>query len=100
VSVIKATSSSQFQLREKKGSYRNEEWQQKNGFFILENKYPLIINKENEKNSFVYNHENLFVKSFIGNGYFQHQVSHLTDDAQKIELQVLEKHWEVFLRSI
>ena len=100
VSVIKATSSSQFQLREKKGSYRSEEWQQKNGFFILENKYPLITNKENEKNSFIYNHENLFVKSFIGNGYFHHQVSHLTDDAQKIELQVLEKHWEVFLRSI
>lgn len=99
VSVTKASSSSQFQLRQKNKSELMEKWEQRNGYFILENKYPLIANKENEKNSFIYNHENLYLKSFIKNGQFHHQVSHLTEDAQKIELQVLKKHWEVFLRK-
>ena len=49
--------------------------------------------------NFIYNHENLYLKSFIKNSQFYHQVSHLTEDAQKIELQVLKKHWEVFLRK-
>jgi hypothetical protein len=100
VSVTKAAASSKFQLRQKNNSESEEKWEQKNGYFILENKYSLIPNKENEKSSFIYNHENLYIKSFIRNGQFHHQVSHLTEDAQKIELQVLKKHWDVFLRNI
>jgi hypothetical protein len=99
VSITKAAISTQFQFRKNPKKFRNDLWEQRDGYFILEINFPLIPNKENEKSSFICNHENLFIKSFIKNGSTQNQVAYLTDDAQKSELKVLEKHWEVFHRK-
>ncbi len=99
-SLIKADKTASHQFRKTAKQTRHDFWEQRNGYFFLENKYSLLTHKENEKNSLISNHENFFIKTFINKGNIHHQVAYLTSDAQKAELQVLEKHWQVFVSKL
>jgi hypothetical protein len=99
ISVRDAVASDKFQLRGTLRSSRAEKWEPADGYLVLQNNFKLPVTKELEKNSFILNHEHLFIKSYVSAGHLLHHVSYPADDAQSDELAVLEHHWNVFVRK-
>ena len=50
---------------------------------------------DTDKNMYIKNHENLYVKHLFSNGRWYKQVSILNTDAYLQELNLLEKHLEI-----
>ena len=51
------------------------------------------------RTALILNHENLFIKTFSENNQWKHQVAYLNKDAFKDELDLLEKHYSIFLAN-
>jgi hypothetical protein len=79
---------------------RLNKWLTKDSYHILET----IVEQSEvssffEKQALVMNHESMYVKTFSEKGVWKHQVAFLNKDAFKDELDLLEKHYKVFLNE-
>jgi superfamily II DNA or RNA helicase len=70
-------------------------WREWNDFYIKEEKVTGVSTVDTDKNMYIKNHENLYVKHVFSNGQWYKQVSILNKDAYLQELNLLEKHLEI-----
>jgi hypothetical protein len=70
-------------------------WREWNDFYIKEEILSSVSSVDTDKNMYIRNHENLYVKHVFGNGRWYKQVSFLNKDAYRQELNLLEKHLEI-----
>ena len=94
-------------LRENSFSFRNskkqviaEDWEERDGFYLLEEELDTDFYSDIEKQALIDNHNNFYVKSFYRDGKWLYQVAYITKDAHKVELQLLEKHLSVVTNNL
>lgn len=73
-------------------------WKTRGEYHLLEADYEIKDESfDMEKQSLLMNHNTLYVKTFCQNEHWKHQVAYMTKDAHQEELDLLEKHFIVFL---
>jgi len=92
------TSSPEFYFKKNNKQFINHDWGIQDDFLILE--CQLVTNGDYEKQSLIENHKNLYVKNFFNNGKWFSQVSFLKQDSQKEELDLLEKHFDFYMKEL
>jgi superfamily II DNA or RNA helicase len=70
-------------------------WKERNEYYIKEETLSGISSVDADKNMYIKNHENLYVKHVCSNSRWYKQVSFLNKDAFRQELNLLEKHLEI-----
>lgn len=86
-------------FRNSKKQLTSNSWQETESFYILEKAFEpkyLEVNKQ----ALINNHLHLYVKTISKNDMWYLQVAHYTKDAQKSELDILEKHLNVFYNNL
>lgn len=95
---LKKETNSVFRKAEKQN--RINKWLTKGNYHVLEAMVEQSeVNSFFEKQALVMNHESLYLKTFRENDVWKHQVAFLNKDAFKDELDLLEKHYKVFLNE-
>jgi hypothetical protein len=75
-------------------------WSTKGNYHILESiAEKSTVGANYGRTALILNHENLFIKTFSENNQWKHQVAYLNKDAFKDELDLLEKHYSIFLAN-
>jgi len=72
-------------------------WKQRGDYYFLEQ--PVSWSKEvvdKEKQALIFNHQTMYVKTYLAGEDWMSQVSLLSSDAFQLELELLAKHYEVF----
>ena len=87
-----------FQLRRLNEPNYLPNWENYGKYYILENEYKNVA-LDMEKKSMLENHTNLYVKTFMKKSRWFLQTSYLKDDAQKLEMDILEKHHNVVIKN-
>jgi superfamily II DNA or RNA helicase len=89
-------------FRKSKKQVIADHWIEEDGFFILEEEVEVENKKYSdiERQALIDNHNNFYVKTFKRNGKWLYQVSMITKDAHKVELQLLEKHFKVVINKM
>ncbi len=90
----------QVKLRKAKAQAVGGRWKQRGDYYLQEQ--PISWAKDifdKEKQALILNHQTLYVKTFLAGAEWMSQVSVLASDAYKLELELLEKHQDVFRRS-
>ncbi len=77
-----------------------ENWEERNGFYILEEEVDNNFYSDIERQSLIENHNNFYVKTFFRQGKWLYQVAYITKDAHKVELQLLEKHLRIGMNNL
>jgi ERCC4-related helicase len=75
------------------------QWEERGNFYVLEKNIQMSNNIDVDKQALINNHKNHYVKNYYTGSRWKCQVGFFTDDAQKEELQLLQKHLEVFLNG-
>lgn len=95
--IILKNSNDNFRNSNKKIVVNN--WQINGDYYFLTDCMNYSKNQDNEKIGFTTNHENLYLKTLpVGFDWFI-EVSYNTIDTQREELNLLEKHLEIFINS-
>ncbi len=55
---------------------------------------------DKEKQSYIFNHENRYIKVLSSGNTWKIQVAYLEEDSQRVELELMEKHLEVFIDGL
>ena len=74
-------------------------WQKENEFLIKDRDLIFKSTIDNEKQSFLINHENRYVKTTQIKNEWKVQVAYLEENVQKVELELMEKHLEIFCNT-
>lgn len=73
-------------------------WKTKGDYFIKQVEFEETEELHDiEKAALILNHSNFYVRTLLENGIWQHQIGYLRKDAHQVELDLLEKHMDVFL---
>lgn len=75
------------------------DWREKEDFLLKQVKLPTNSVQDFERTSFIRNHENLFVKSFVLEKALFAEIAYLKVDIDIEEMELLEKHLDIFLRE-
>ncbi len=86
-------------LRNSGHSQHIANWNKESDYYILENEH-LIETADIERQALINNHNNFYVKHFIDNGKWKFQVAYLKEDANELELSLLEKHLNVTVSNL
>lgn len=97
--LIEPVINTQINFRNSKPQNLVNKWKQIGNYYVLERESDINLNSHSEKQSFIDNHSNYFVKTFFEKTKLKYQVAYLTKDAHTAELQVLEKHLDVFIKG-
>jgi hypothetical protein len=84
-------------LRKAKAQSVGGRWKQRGRYYFLEQSLDLskeVIDKE--KHALILNHQSMYVKTYLVGNDWRSQVSLLSSDAFRLELELLEKHHAVF----
>ena len=100
LSVAPLSSNRNAQLRNATHQIVSGQWKQRGNHYILEQ--PMNWSNEvadKEKQALISNHQSLYIKTYLVGEEWRSQVSILSSDAFRQELDLLEKHLAVFQRS-
>ena len=88
-----------FQLRDSEETIYTPNWKKDGLNYILDSVDWRIVS-DMEKKSMTDNHSNLYIKSFYKKSKWMIQTAYLAKDAQKSEIEILEKHNQVFINNL
>lgn len=97
--INKLASSFSKSLRHSARQNINSHWSKRGDNLFLEKQFLNSNVIDLEKQSFIDNHNNLYVKTCLISGLWTYQVSYSNKDAYESELNLLEKHLNVFLNK-
>jgi hypothetical protein len=86
-------------LRKAKAQSVGGRWKQRGSYYFLEQTLDLVKEViDKEKHALILNHQSMYVKTYLVGNDWKSQVSLLSSDAFRLELELLEKHHTVFLQ--
>lgn len=99
VALLSAASTSGFRKAQRQKSIHN--WKSKGDYFVLQSSFEnSSAYHDMEKKSLQLNHDHFYVKTCFEQGQWLQQVAFLTRDAHQEELDLLEKHYKVFISDL
>ncbi|MDQ3843753.1 MAG: hypothetical protein M3342_07030 [Bacteroidota bacterium] len=91
---------SNIQLREADKEVFSHCWVKENNFLIYVRNFYHINSIDKEKQSFILNHQNRYIKIHTSRNQWKAQVSYFEADVQEIELKLMEKHLDLFYNNL
>ena len=90
----------QLGFRSAKQSALPKNWVLNGAFIIQEITLDKTIFYDIEKQSLLFNHSNLYVKSYFDGSFWKAQIAHTTEDPNPEELELMEKHLKIFKSNL
>lgn len=87
-------------FRRSKKQIIEHNWKEVGDYYLLEVEYTGNDYYDFEKQSLIINHKNYYIKSVFKDQLWTFQVAYLIHDAQKEELELLEKHLDVLIKEM